>query len=44
VIEDLEHLLEPLKFFGGPTHSFATTGAENLAETRHHQLKTPITP
>ena len=31
------------KTFGGLTHSFAATGVEDLAETRHHQLKTSIT-
>jgi len=32
VIEDLEHVLAPPKTFGGPEHSFAARGAENLGE------------
>jgi len=44
VIEDLEHVLAPLKLLGGLTHSFAARGAENLGITRPRQLKTSITP
>jgi len=32
------------KTFGGLTHSFAATGAENLGITRRRQLKIPMTP
>jgi len=42
VIEDLEHVLAPLKL--GVWRSFAARGAENLTITRPRQLKTPITP
>jgi len=44
VTEDLEHVLVPLKLFGVRHIVSPLRGAENLAETQHHQLKTPITP
>jgi len=43
VIEDIEHVLAPPKLFVRRIVS-PLRGAENLSETGHHQLKTPITP
>jgi len=40
VIEDLKHVLAPVKLFGVRHIVSPLRGAENLAETRHHQPKT----
>ena len=44
VIEDLEHVLSPLKRFMVWRIVSPLGGAENLGETRPPQIKTPITP
>ena len=44
VIEDLEHVLAPLKLFGVSRIVSPLGGTEKLGETRPPQLKTPITP
>ena len=44
VIDDLKHVLALPKLFGVRRIVSPVRGAENLAETRHHQIKTPITP
>jgi len=42
--KDLKHVLAPRKTVGIRRIVSPLRGAENLAETRHHQLKTSITP
>jgi len=44
VIEDLEHVLAHLELFGVRRIVSPLRVAAYLAETRHRQLKTPITP
>jgi len=44
VIEDLEHILAPLKRLGVFRIVSPLWGAEDLGADRPHQLKTPITP
>jgi len=43
VIEDLKHVLSPLKLFGVRCIVSPLRAAENLAATGHHELKTLIT-